>query len=251
MYAIHWKILILRHPASQLLLLPPCLLTAFALHAAWLCHLTSLHLPVFVSGCSSSLHRCLDYHTPQCTGRNRLLHQIEFGFIIADRRDQQEFTYLLMRVPAIRTHAQYGGRRLLGNLRNQKNKTVWHMHAQMYTYISVWILGETCMRFEVEVYKCILSQRPSWNWWERFSLPRRLNIGFSRKSIKGLVIKVNKYSLLSELFSRLAVSNHHCGSFIIYSIVLTHTSTACNALYETDKRCTHRKMPIMQTALLN
>lgn len=39
--------------------------------------------------------------------------------------------------------------------------------------------------------------------WERFSLPCRLNIGFSRKSIKGLIIKVNKYSLPSKLFQDL------------------------------------------------
>lgn len=39
--------------------------------------------------------------------------------------------------------------------------------------------------------------------WERFSLACRLNIGFSKKSIKGLIIKVNKYSLPSKLFQDL------------------------------------------------
>lgn len=62
--------------------------------------------------------------------------------------------------------------------------------------------------------------------WERFSLACRLNIGFSKKSIKGLIIKVNKYSLPSKPFQDLQFPITTV-ALLLFTILCWHTQTHC------------------------
>lgn len=96
------------------------------------------------------------------------------------------------------------------------------------------LVCDVCLKF-INGY-CPRDHREIAARWKRFSLPCRLNIGFSKKSIKGLIIKVNKYSLPSKLFQDLHFPITTV-ALLLFTVLCwhTHIPTACNVLYETER----------------
>lgn len=96
------------------------------------------------------------------------------------------------------------------------------------TFRSVEMPACACVWCLFKGYKCLLSQRPEpiAVRWKRFSLACRLNIGFSKKSIKGLIIKMNKYSLPSKLFQDLQFPIATV-ALLLFTVLCWHTQSYC------------------------
>lgn len=85
---------------------------------------------------------------------------------------------------------------------------------------------------------------------KRFSLARRLNIGFSKKSIKRLIIKVNKYSLALKLFRDFRFPGARLRPLdYLQCSADTRARRACSVSYETEKSSKEEKLPIIQRQL--